>query len=45
MLWERNWANIITIFGNAIESLNGVNRSRTKTRRILRSDERVLKIV
>ena len=56
-LWERNYANIITIFGypaeirkviyltNAIEALNGVNRSRIKTKRILGSDERVLKIV
>ena len=56
-LWERNWANIVTIFGypaeirrviyttNAIESLNGVIRSRIKTKRILGSDESALKIV
>ena len=56
-LWERNWENIITIFSypaeirrviyttNAIESLNGVIRSRIKTKRILGSDESALKIV
>ncbi|MBR1658552.1 MAG: transposase [Synergistaceae bacterium] len=48
-LWERNWENITTIFTypsdirrviyttNAIESLNGVIRSRIKTKRILGS--------
>ena len=56
-LWERNWQNIITIFTypseirrviyttNAIESLNGVIRSRIKTKRILGSDESALKQV
>ncbi|MBR0186462.1 MAG: transposase, partial [Synergistaceae bacterium] len=56
-LWERNWQNIITIFTypseirrviyttNAIESLNGVIRSRMKTKRILGSDESALKLV
>ena len=56
-LWERNWENIITIFTypaeirkviyttNAIESLNGVIRSRIKTKRILSSDESALKLV
>ena len=56
-LWERNWSNIITIFTypadirrviyttNAIESLNGVIRSRIKTKRILGSDESALKLV
>ena len=44
-LWERNWQNLITIFTypaeirqviyttNAIESLNGVIRSRMKTKK------------
>ena len=56
-LWERNWANIVTIFcypaesrkvkypTNAIASLNGVIRSSIKTKRILWSDESALKIV
>ena len=56
-LWERNWENIISIFTypaeirrviyttNAIESLNGVIRSRIKTKRILGSDESALKLV
>ena len=56
-LWERNWQNIITIFTypseirrviyttNAIESLNGVIRSRIKTKRILGRDESALKLV
>ena len=56
-LWERNWENIITIFTypseirrviyttKAIESLNGVIRSRIKTKRILGSDESALKLV
>ena len=56
-LWERNWENIITIFTypseirrviyttNAIDSLNGVLRSRMKTKRILGSDESALKLV
>ena len=56
-LWERNWANIVTIYSypseirrvisttNAIESLNGVIRSRIKTKRILGSDESALKMV
>ena len=56
-LWERNWANIVTIFNypaeirkvkyptNAIASLNGVIRSSIKTKRILWSDESALKIV
>ena len=56
-LWERNWENIVTIYSypseirrviyttNAIESLNGVIRSRIKTKRILGSDESALKLV
>ena len=56
-LWERNWENIITIFTypaeirrviyttNAIESLNGVIRSRMKTKRIVGSDESAVKLV
>ena len=56
-LWERNWENVITIFSypaeirrviyttNAVESLNGVIRSRIKTKRILGSDESALKMV
>ena len=56
-LWLRNWENVITIFSypseirrviyttNAIESLNGVIRSRIKTKRILGSDESALKMV
>ena len=56
-LWERNWENIVTIYSypseirrviyttNAIESLNGVIRSRIKTKRILGSDESALKMV
>ena len=56
-LWERNWENVITIFTypaeirrviyttNAVESLNGVIRSRIKTKRILGSDESALKMV
>ena len=56
-LWERNWENVITIFTypaeirrviyttNAVESLNGVIRSRIKTKRILASDESALKMV
>lgn len=56
-LWEHNCENIITIFTypseirrviyptNAIEFLNGVIRSRIKTKRILGSDEGALKLV
>ena len=56
-LWLRNWENVITIFSypseirrviyttNAIESLNGVIRSRIKTKRILGSDESALRMV
>ncbi len=56
-LWERNWENIITIFTypseirrviyttNAIESLNGVVRSRLKAKRKLGRDEGALKLV
>ena len=56
-LWMRNWENIIMIFSypveirrviyttNAIESLNGVIRSRIKTKRILGIDESALKMV
>ncbi len=56
-LWERNWENIIPIFTypseirrvidttNAIEALNGVIRSRLKTKLILGSDEGALKLV
>ena len=56
-LWERNWANVVTIFSysaeirkviyptNAIASLNGVIRSSIKTKRILWSDESALKMV
>lgn len=55
--WLRNWENVITIFSypseirlvsytaNAIESLNGVIRSRIKTKRILGSDKSALKMV
>ena len=56
-LWMRNWENVITIFSypseirrviyttNAIESLNGVIRSRIKTKRVLGSYESALKMV
>ena len=56
-MWMRSWENIITIYSypaeirrviytmNAIESLNGVIRSRIKTRRILWTDESALKLV
>ena len=56
-LWERNWENIIKIFTypseirrviyttNAIEALNGVIRSRMKTKRIYGNDESALKLV
>ena len=56
-LWMRNWENVITIFSypseirrviyttNAIESLNGVIRSRIKTKRIQGNDESALKMV
>lgn len=56
-MWMRSWENVTTIYSypaeirrviyttNAIESLNGVIRSRIKTRRILGTDESALKVV